>query len=77
MAPQGTGAVVQAVAAGSEADREHIAPGEVIQMVQNEIVGSPSDLQTHIDRLRAKGGGNGERAGRRADGRRWVAIRLK
>ncbi len=77
MNPQGTGVVVQAVAPGSEADREHIAPGEVIQMVQNDRVTNPAEVQSHIDRLRAKGVEMARVLVAGPDGRRWVAIRLK
>ena len=77
MQPQGTGVVVEAVAAGSEADREHIVQGEVIQMMQNERVTSPAEVQSHIDRLRAKGVETARVLVAGPDGRRWVAIRLK
>jgi serine protease Do len=77
MLPQGTGVVVQAVAAGSEADCEHIAPGEVIQMVQNDRVTTPAEVQANIDRLRAKGVKMARVLVAGPDGGRWVAIRLQ
>ena len=77
LAPQGIGVVVQAVVPGSEADREHIAPDEIIQMVQNDPVSTPADVQSHIDGLRAKGITMARVLVAGPDGRRWVAIRLQ
>ena len=74
---QGVGVVVRTVAAGSEADRENIAAGEVIVMVQNDRVSGPTEVQAHIDALRAKGVETARVLVAGPDGRRWVAIRLK
>jgi len=50
-----TGAVVTAVEANSEAEREGITPGTVITAVGNTLITTPAEILTQIDHLRSLG----------------------
>ena len=71
------GAVVKAVAPGSVADFEHIAPGETIIMVQDDLIIGPGDLRKRLDMLRAAGVKMARVLVSGTDGRRWVAMQLQ
>lgn len=71
------GVVVAAVAPGGVADDEHIAPGEVIAMVQGDAVKTPAEVQQHLDALRARDVATTRVLTTGPGGSRWVALRLK